>query len=338
MKVPKAKKLPSGSWRVRVMVDGESVSITKATEREAVAAAMQIKAGKEDRRRYAPKTVTKAIDEYIESRKNVISPSTIKGYRMIQKHRFPSMMDRCISELTQAQWQKAVNSEAKVCSAKTLKNAWFFVSSVISETTGQKLVVRLPQVLPNELPFLNAEQIPVFIAAMKGHPHEIAALLALSSLRRSELLAVRWEDIDLEKGCIRVHGAVVRGEDGSLVYKKENKNLSSRRVVPFLIPQLREAVIAADKQSEFVVTCKPDVMLPAINKVCRENGLPEVGMHGLRRSFSSLAYKLGISEEVTMRAGGWKDITTMRKVYTEISEADIRDQGKVYESFFSAIE
>lgn len=338
MKVPKAERLSSGSWRIRVMVNGESVSITKPTEKEAVAAAMQIKAGKTDRRRYAPKTVTKAIDEYIEARRNVVSPSTIKGYRMIQKHRFPSMMDRCISDLTQSQWQKAVNAEAKVCSAKTLKNAWFFVSSVISEATGQKLVVRLPQVLPNELPFLNAEQIPVFIAAMKGRPHEIAALLALSSLRRSELLAVRWEDIDLERGCIRVHGAVVRGEDGSLVYKNENKNLSSRRVVPFLIPQLRDAVMAADKSSEFVVTCKPDVMLPAINKVCRENGLPEVGMHGLRRSFASLAYHLGISEEVTMRAGGWSDITTMRKIYTKISEADIRNQGKMYESFFSAME
>ncbi len=338
MKVPKARKLPSGAWHVRVMVDGKSVSITKPTEKEAIAAAMQIKAGKEDGRKHTPKTVSRAIDEYIESRQNVVSPSTIKGYRMIQKHRFPAMMDRPIADITQMQWQKAVNAEARVCSAKTLKNAWFFVSSVISEATGRKFVVRLPQVLQNELPFLTAEQIPVFISAMKGHQHEIAALLALSSLRRSELLAVKWQDIDLENGCIRVHGAVVRGEDGELVYKKENKNLSSRRVVPFLIPQLREAVLAAEKRGEFVISCKPDVMLPAINKVCREHGLPEVGMHGLRRSFASLAYHLGISEEVTMRAGGWSDITTMRKIYTKISEADIRDQGKRYESFFTALE
>ena len=45
MKTPKAKRLPSGSWTCRVRIDGQDISITKPTEKEAVAAAMAIKAG-----------------------------------------------------------------------------------------------------------------------------------------------------------------------------------------------------------------------------------------------------------------------------------------------------
>ena len=45
MKTPKAKKLPSGSWYVRVRIDGQDVSITRPTEKEALAEAMAVKAG-----------------------------------------------------------------------------------------------------------------------------------------------------------------------------------------------------------------------------------------------------------------------------------------------------
>ena len=38
-----------------------------------------------------------------------------------------------------------------------------------------------------------------------------------------------------------------------------------------------------------------------------------------------------------MKAGGWSDIYTMRKIYTKISEKDITDQGQVYEAFFANI-
>ena len=45
MKTPKAKKLPSGSWYVSVRIDGKDISITRSTEKEAVAESMAIKAG-----------------------------------------------------------------------------------------------------------------------------------------------------------------------------------------------------------------------------------------------------------------------------------------------------
>lgn len=334
MKIPQPRKLPSGSWNVRIQVDGKSYSITKPTEKACIAEATSIKAGVKEAARCGRKPLTKAMDDYISARENVLSPSTIRGYRAIQRTRFQQYLSRDISTMTPEQWQRAVNLEAKTCSAKTLKNAWGFVSSVIEEATGKKISVRLPQVVANELPFLTAEQIPVFLEAIHGKSCEIGALLALSSLRRSEILAMRWEDIDLENGCIYVHGSAVLDDSGNLVYRKENKNTSSRRTVPFIIPQLREAVLAADQKSEYVVARNPNQLLQSINRICKRAGLPEVGVHGLRRSFASLAYHLGISEEVAMRTGGWSDYTTMRKIYTKVSQKDIQDQANIYTAFF----
>ena len=338
MKIPQTRKLPSGAWNVRVQIDGKTHSITKPTEKECIAEAAAIKAGmKEARLNPTRKTLTKAMDDYIEARQNVLSPSTVRGYRVVQRTRFQQHMNKDISKITQEQWQRAVNLEAKTCSAKTLKNAWGFVSSVLEDATGHRYTVRLPQVIANDLPFLTAEQIPEFLTAIKGKHCEIGALLALSSLRRSEILALKWDDIDLDNNCIYVHGAAVHDENGNLIQKKENKNKTSRRTIPFIIPQLAEAIEAADKKGDLVVTGNPNQLWQSINRICKREGLPEVGVHGLRRSFASLAYHLGISEEVAMRTGGWSDYTTMRKIYTKVSQKDIQDQAAIYTNFFKTV-
>ena len=335
MKLPEPRKLPSGSWNIRVQIDGQTYSITKTTPKACIKEAMALKSGAKEARKKANQTVAAAIDGYILSRENVLSPSTIRGYRAIARTRFQTAMRWDIGTATQDQWQRAINQEAKRCSAKTLKNAWGFLSAVILDATGRKVNVRLPQIVPNEMPFLTAEQIPVFLSAIQGKGCEIAALLALSSLRRSEILALKWSDIDLKNNCIYVHGAAVQGEDNALVHRKENKNTSSRRTIPFILPQLREAVIEADKENPLVYPGNPNQIWQSVNRICRREGLPEVGVHGLRRSFASLAYHLGISEEVTMRTGGWSDISTMRKVYTKVSQKDIHDQGQIFQQFFN---
>lgn len=339
MKYPTARKLPSGSWYCRVRVHGQDISITRRTEKEAIAEAMAIKAGiklddaQASVRRRA-KTVSQAIDDYIAARENVLSPSTIRGYRAIQRTRFQEAMRLKIFDVSKEKWQQIVNAEAKRCSAKTLKNAWGFISAVVLETTEQRIIVRLPQVVPQDRPFLTAEQIPVFVKAIQGKSFEIPALLALSGLRRSEILALRWEDINQEAGIIYVAAASVVNEDNQLIRKKETKNRTSRRVVP-IIPPLAEALNRHPPETGLIVITSPNTLWLQINTICKEAGLPEVGVHGLRRSFASLAYHLGLSEEMTMRIGGWSDIYTMRRIYTKLSDRDIADQSSLLKDFFT---
>ena len=334
MKIPKAKQLPSGSWFCRVRVDGRDISITRPTEKEAVAEAMALKAGMAQAAKNPKKrTVSQAIDSYIESRQNVLSPSTIRGYRAIQGTRFLTMMHKDIGSVTQEQWQRAVDRESRTISAKTLTNAWRFLSSVIFEATGQRPVVRLPQLIPAERQWLTPAQIPVFVEAIKGRSIEIPALLALSSLRRSELLNLRWKDVDLEKGVLRVNGAAVYDENGKLVRKQETKNQTSRRTVP-IIPPLEDALRKVENRSEYVVTMAAPGIYSHINRVCVKNGLPKVGVHGLRHSFASLAYHLGLPEKVAMQIGGWANDATMHKIYTHLAAEDLQAHAKSFTSFF----
>ena len=265
MKIPKARQLPSGAWFCRVRVGDQDISITRPTEKEAVAEAMAIKAGiKEAEKRSQRITLTQAIDDYIDARRNLLSPSTIRGYKLIQDNRFQSMMHKDITLVSPDQWQRAVNMEAKRLSAKTLTNSWRFLASVIAEATGQTVTVHLPQIVPNERPWLTPDQVTTFVAAVKGSKVEVPALLALSSLRSSELLDLKWEDIDLDKKIIRVSGAAVFDENGRLVHKKENKNSTSRRIVP-IIPPLEAALRNSHRKSEYVVTMTSNWIYKSIN-------------------------------------------------------------------------
>lgn len=343
MKVPKARKLPSGSWFIQLRIGGESVPVTANTEKECIRQAEYIKAQHKAGKRIQEPTKGKmlptlgeAIDAYIENRNSVLSPSTIRGYKVIRKNRFAALMDKSLSDIPDDLWQKACNAEAKICSAKTLKNAWGFIASVVADATGkQPPKVKLPQVVINERPFLEPEQIKPFIKAVHGTTSEIPALLALSSLRQSEIMALRWENIDFDKRIIKVRGAAVPDEFNKMVQKKTNKNATSTRNVPIMIDELYDALSKEKQPSGLVVDCARSTIWKRINKICETNNLPIVSIHGLRHSFVSLAYHLNVPEKIVMEIGGWSDYQTMRKIYTHIAKSDVAKYTDMFAGFFS---
>lgn len=102
-----------------------------------------------------------------------------------------------------------------------------------------------------------------------------------------------------------------------------------------VIPPLLEALKAADKTSEYVVPYNGSWLYQRINEICNANGLPLVGVHGLRHSFASLAYHLQIPEKIAMEIGGWSDDGTMRKIYTHLAQKDIADRAQDFRNFFA---
>ena len=126
VKVPEAEKLPSGSYRCRVMVNGKSKSFTADTKRDAEQAALEYKISVEQDQKQVQTCglpLTKAIDEYISAKDAILSPATIRGYRVVQKNRFQSLMQTRINNISFVTLQKAVNEESKTCSPKTIRNA-----------------------------------------------------------------------------------------------------------------------------------------------------------------------------------------------------------------------
>ena len=333
MKVPEPRKLSSGNYFIQLRLNGTSVPVTASTaaecKRQATLIKAEHKAGKRLVSTFDTCSFSSAIDNYIANRSNIVSPGTVRGYRSIQRNRFQSIMQKPIHSAIN--WQRVINEEAKLCSPKTLKNAWGLIRSVLDENNCPIPKVRLPQVVVVEKEWLTPEQIKVFVNALEDQDWAVAPLLALHSLRRSEIYALgQTKGIDLKKGIIHVRGACVYDENENFVYKETNKNFTSTRDVPIMIPLLSKKLKAGAK----IITCAPNTLRRKINALCAENDLPKVGIHGLRHSFASLAYHLGWSELDTMRVGGWSDTQTMRKIYTHLSEIDKKKKTNSMTDFY----
>ncbi len=296
---------------------------------------MAIKAGikRDEARKTYGMTVREAVNEYIRAREHALSPSTIRGYMEKARNHFPAIMDRSVAKLSVRDYQRAIDTER--CSPKTLKNAWSLVASAIKEQTGSRPDVHLPQVPKNTHAFLQPEEISAFLTEAEGDSEEIAVLLALHGLRRSEILSLQWTEVDLKRGVLHVRGAVVYDSSGTLIRKNTNKNTSSRRDVPIMIPRLETLLREQQERGGPVVGCYPNTIQRHIDKICERAGLPRVGTHGLRHSFASLAYHLGVPEKVAMELGGWSDYQTMRNIYTHIAKSDLKRFSSAMSDFYA---
>ena len=338
MKVPTPRKLPSGNWFVRLRLGGEDIGITASTAKECTRQAIAKKAEYLTSNKKSPKcqmTLRAAIDRYIQIRDKTISPSTLRAYRIIQKNRFQSVMDTRLGDIEPDEWQGIVNDEAALCAPKTLRNAWGLVRSVVEYATGSPpSKVTLPAAAPNQRPFLTPDEIRIFIPAVAKTQYAVPALLALSSLRLSEICALRWEDIPKGAKLIRVSGAVVPDENNNLVFKAANKTASSSRTIPVMIPELAEALERDRKPEGPILEMRQNSLRDGIARVCKRNGLPYLGMHGLRHSFASLAYHLQIPERIAAEIGGWSDPGTMHRIYTHIAQSDVKHYQTALQEWF----
>ena len=194
MKMPKAQKLPSGMFRCQVMVNGERVSVVDADEKVAQAKAISLKAGITEKQQ-EPKgniSLEDAIEQYIVARENVLSPSTINGYKEIKRNRFQSIMKTKVSKVDEMVLQVAVNEDATSVGHKTLKNALGLVVSVVSQyrpINAKK--IKLPQKIKREHKYLDAAGIMTLFEKIEGSTIELPILLAVwLGMRRSEILGL----------------------------------------------------------------------------------------------------------------------------------------------------
>lgn len=337
IRLPKIEQLPSGAWHTRVLVDDRRVSITRETYDECVAEYLALKNRvMEASEKKSGKNITleEAEKAYIAVREGFASPSTIRGYNKFRRNMFQGMLHRNIFAVTNDQWQDAIKRERKRgMSPKYIKNAWSFVASAIEEAGAKRPEVMLYPKEEYDRPFLDPDEIDKFVAAVKDTDVEIPALLCLSSLRRSEILALTWDNVDLKNNVIYIRGAAVVGDNG-LVKKPQNKSEKSRRPIPIIQPLADALEKVEDKKGPLVLKCG-DTILAKVKKICKATGITVVDLHGLRHSYASLAYHLGIPAIIAAEIGGWEDIATMEKIYTHIAQKDIAKRSKDFCDFFA---
>ena len=341
MKIPEPVKLASGTWFIRLRLGGESIPISALTRtaciQQAQLAKAEYAAGKH-RKRYGDVTLGECLDAYIKRYDPVLSPSTAANYRSMRKARFKDYMDIPVREIRD--WQGMVNKELASVSEKTVRNAWGLVSAALRDSGQPVPQVKMPRIPVNEMPYLEPEEIPLFLAAIEGDPAEIEILLELHSLRRSEMMAVVQNSrIDLKRNLITVAGAIVPGRDNKLVAKKTNKSRASTREIPIMIPRLAALVKPYLDAGEPIPVHGNTMILRHVHDACRRAGVTDVTNHGLRHTFAVLGYSVGIPERALMELGGWDDPDTMHKIDIRVAQRDReRAKNKMAEFYSSPVQ
>lgn len=327
--VPKHK---GNIWFSQVLVGSERVYVSAPTEEEYYTKARAVKLDLIERKKAAPRiTLGTAIDNYINDNDSVLSPSTINAYKSYRKTRFKDYM---ADDVEQINYQRMINEECKLVSPKTVHNAWRLVTASLKHADAQVPSINLPQKHKTERNWLDYQQIQILLDKCKGKPYELGILLGLHGLRRSEMLHLTADDIDTERGLIHVRGASVIATGNKLVDKATTKTTSSYRTVKIVIPRLNDVIENCNGK---LITTNPTTMYGLINKLCEKNGLPKVGVHGLRHSFASLAYHLGWSELTTMREGGWSNPDTVHRIYTHLAAQDANEDIKKMQDFYGGV-
>ena len=322
----KAKKLPSGRWRVQVYsyTDSEGrkhkESFTASTKQEAEMLAAQFKADT-DRARASDVTVGEAVETYIKANTQVLSPSTINGYHK-DKKRFEPINNYKIRKLTSNDLQLFVSDlSAKGLSPKTVRNTWGLLrSSLTFVGITKEFSIHLPT--NHKKPsFAPSEDIIRVLYEQSKDKMKRAIMLGCHSLRRGEISALRYAD--LTGNTLLVHCDMVKTADGtSWMIKPTPKTSDSYREVHLSDDEV--ALLGSGAPEDFIVDLVPSSIGTNFYNICKKNNV-KVRFHDLRGYYASLAVVLGVPDIYTSMMGGWKKNSSVLKEHYQKPIVDIKE-------------
>lgn len=298
------EKLKSGKYRIRQMVDGKRYNVTvdhKPTVKEANKLLADIA-----KKPTGKKTLQEAAEAYIESRRNIISPATVRGYMKLVRGIPDRFRGVCIYDMASGDLQALVNEYTPDHSPKTVKNMACFIMAVLKEND---ILLRSPT-LPK--PKKKADYIPTsedvrrILKYFEGTEFEVGVFLSCLGLRRSELAALTVDD--LNGNVLTINKAMVQNEEGEYVVKETKTTASTRSIV---IPDRIADLI---RSQGYVYRLYISRLYYALHKAQEELGIPKFTAHKLRHFFCSYAHDLGYSDAQIAEMGGWVDNSRIMKL------------------------
>lgn len=307
---------PNGSWTAQgsYWKDGKlrRISFTAKTKREAMAKLAQAMADIERGTFSEPNKVTVGewLDTWLtEYKKPSLRPTTWEAYEVIVRcHLKPALGHVLLKDLRPEHLQRLYNQKAADgLSASTVRHIHLVMHGALKQALRNQLVARnaaeavaLPRGEKKQVRAMTPEEEARFLEAVSQDRLGPAFVTLLGTgLRRGELLALRWEDVDLVKGVIQVRAGMIRSKEKGLVFQ-EPKTATARRAIP-----LPEDVTAELKRWK----ARQNQERLALGEAYQDNGLvfaTELGTPIEPRNFNRVFYRLrekaGIGKNVNLHA------------------------------------
>lgn len=307
---------------------------------------------------YTSITVAAYFKEWLKQAENGVRPKTYSGYRgNMENHIIPYFEKKKILlqnlkpvdlddyYISKTRADSRMDGQGTL-SATTIKHHHQNISKALNDAVRRGLILsnpaavaRTPKATKFRPEYLNPEQISELLGLFAGNTAELpVSLCALYGFRRSEVIGLRWENIDFHQRSITVAATVQQGSGGC--YLAETKTDSSYRTLPLmdnvykllLEQQARQkrnkALLGAGYiESDFVCTwddghlITPDYVTRAFHKVVTKSDLPAVRLHDLRHSVASNLLNAGFSPTDVAAWLGHSSPTTTFGYYAHASKA-----------------
>lgn len=268
-------------------------------------------------------TVLDAVAGYINVKRSVLSPNTLRMYESMVQH---ITITKDINDITKADVQAWISSLVdKGLSPKTIRNINGLLQSALLMYTERSFPVQLPQPQPTEVRCPSDEEVKRLIEAVKeknDKPLLIACYLGtFGPLREAEICAL--EDTDIKGNTITVNKALALSPEKTWVVKPP-KTVSSNRTI-----EMPEFVIKEMQGIKGrIVPLTPMALYNRYRKLCKKVGL-DITFHALRHYGCSKLHAMGMSDLYVMQRGGWSSDYTMKKVYRNIIDEEQKRQTRM---------
>ena len=310
-------------------------------------------------------TVGEWMDIWFENYAKVkVRPSSHQTYRgYIDNHIKPNIGKIPLGELTSLDLQKFYKKllssgrverieskkQSKGLSPKTVRNLHQIIASAMKLAKEQKLILSdptegcaLPKVEHREMKTLPVEQLASFLReAKESGVFELYYVELATGLRRGELLGLKWEDLDLDRGDLRVRRQIARinGE----VVEAPPKTKNAYRTLPLA----KDTIDVLDQQKKKVGSSpwvfpgptggpmSPDSVLHMLHRVLKRAGLPGVRFHDLRHTFATLALQNGVDVKTVSGMLGHYSAGFTPDTYAHVTTSAQRQAAKAMEHVLS---
>jgi len=293
-------------------------------------------------------TVTEYLTKWLESSKQSTRATTHRRYKdLMRLHVMPFIGGIKLTKLAPLDVQRLYSDRMEVAHRspttvaqihtilhKALKQAvrWGLLTRNVTEA-----VDRPRRITPNYVTW-NQSQVSTFLAVSdKDDWGALWRLALLTGMRRGEILGLKWEDVDFERGVLAVKRALIRSASKGFEFSQP-KSAAGRRAIalsPSVVQSLRqhrkrqlEARLASgapyvDQDLVFATPLGtpilPNALVLRFNRLIAEAGLPTLRFHDLRHSSATLMLANGEHPKIVQERLGHSDVGMTLNRYSHVT-------------------